>query len=200
MALFRRSWRIWYFFSTHSTFLWKHCGNDSEMLQNTGPLWHFMAASAVFVSTHCWGPESTSRLCSVSALLGALAVGAQTSSEMMYLGCVSKSSGKPRSLHWGAVLELEPVPSAALRTNQGLCLDMDLADASFLGLALEVPQHCSSWTGAGMSQFSRVVWPTRHSQHLAPQVFMMVCYYLLCSVKSKYIYKVFNPWNISLLF
>lgn len=167
------------------------------MLQNTGPLWYFMAASAVFVSTHCWGPESTSRLCSVSALLGALAVGAQTSSEMMYLGCVSKSSGKPRSLHWGAVLELEPVPSAALRTNQGLCLDMDLADASFLGLALEVPQHCSSWTGAGMSHFSR-----GGLTHSALPAFSPSGMYdgLLCPVKSKYIYKVFNPWNISLLF
>lgn len=50
-------------FSTHSTFLWKYCGNDSEMVQKTGPLQHFMAASAIFILTLCWGPESINRLC-----------------------------------------------------------------------------------------------------------------------------------------
>lgn len=84
------------------------------MLQNTGPIQHFMAAPVVFVSALCWGPEIINRLCSVSALPGALAVGAQTSSEMTWLGCVRAVGSQGRStweqcrswslclqLHWG---------------------------------------------------------------------------------------------------
>lgn len=132
------------------------------MLQNTGPLQHFMVASAVYVSTLCWGPESLTKLCSVSGLPAALAMSAQTTSEMRWLGWVSKSSGKPWALHLGAVLELELVSSAALRLNQGWCLATDSADVSFLGLASEMPQHAAAGAGLCREGSPGVVWPTEH--------------------------------------